>query len=1644
MRLSTWKPTKTPAPPVLEPFQRAPRVVPTAACECSARPIAQRHPTVPKIDSNEAICIRGASTHNLHDLDLDLPLGRWISVTGPSGSGKSSLVFDTIVRMGERRFLGSLSARARHFFGKLGRSEVSSIEGLPATIAIGQKASGSNPRSTVGTLTGTLDLLRLTFARLATGPEGESLTRSHFSFNHPVGQCSDCRGLGVEDRVDPSKIIADATKSIRDGALVPTLKNGYTVYSQVTLEVMDRICRAHGFDVDTPWQVLSKQQQDCILYGTRALKVPFGKHSIESRMKWEGITARPREEGYYLGLIPVIEETLKRNRNANILRFVSSASCSSCQGTRLARVGRSARIGSFSLPDLLAVPAMNLIETWSNLSQHALWKRVQPSLESRVNRLVKLGLGHLQLDRISTSLSGGEAQRVRLAAQLGADLSGVLFALDEPTLGLHPESQAGMRDVLDELVDRGNSLIVVEHDPDMVRHADFVVALGPGAGSEGGQIVATDIEGHERYEERRAHPLGSTVRPKENERITHGRLRLEGATLHNLQDCSLELGLGVFNVITGPSGAGKSSLVFGTLLPALLEQAGGSFRSLKFEGQHTAAAQAVDARPIGKTSRSTPATWCGLFDLIRKRFAKLDSAKVLGLTASHFSYNNASGRCPICEGLGFTRIGLHLFEDIEVTCTSCDGQRYNDEVLAVSLRGKTIAHALGMTFAEAVEFFESDKEPRALCAAMVKLGLGYLALGQSSSSLSRGESQRIKLGALLGSQRTKPTLVLLDEPDRGLAPTDIAALLEALDALVDAGHTLVAISHHRQVWAAADRLIEVREGQTNHAPRVDWSPQSVRRPVRPEADLSSRPIQLRGVTTHNLKSIDVDFPRGKLTAVCGVSGSGKSSLVFDTLGAEASARFAESLPFQVRRFMRRLPQPELFSAEGLTPTLQLQQKPPGASRRSTVATQSEIGPLLRLLFSRAGLRDGKPCGLSASHFSRERTAGACAQCSGRGSQQRCDPELLVTHPELPLVQSNKHGALEGTRPGRFFTESMSQHMATLATALATTSQSAEEQYETLCNTPWFELPVANRTLALEGTGSKKHSVRWQMRSQVEGEGEHQFESEWIGLCRLIEREAISRSRSKKAQEWYVPFSGIPCEACAGTGLVEEARATVIGETTLANLETQPLDTVMALLQRATTSSPSELSKAALHALLPELRERFDELTALGLGHLSLLRSINTLSGGELQRVRLASVLRSGLSGITLILDEPTAGLHERDVLGLLTRLHHFQSEGNTIVVVSHRPSMLMAADHLIQVGPGAGNAGGELIHNLEIIAPLQFTKPRTIDERVRIGGARANNLEHIDVDLPASGYVCITGVSGSGKSSLLFDVIAASVSAGQSIASTAFEIPGGFDRFVAVHNSKDQTTSSIPLNALNIANEVAALFESPLLPKRAFKPGDSKGRCPACRGQGHEHVALDFLADLDLPCEVCNGRRFRPEVLKVLWRNHSIADVLETPAAQLLAELRSTEAQNSSEPKLKPTALAKLIRALETLEDLALAHIPLGRPRSKLSGGESARLSLATSLLAAESPALYLFDEPCTGLHEMDLQKLMSVFRKLGEQGNLIIATEHRLSAIAAADWVIELGPEGGPNGGRLIEAAQPTKLALGHTARALKNHATE
>lgn len=1467
------------------------------------------------------ILIRGAREHDL-DLDLDLRGGVWTGVVGVSGSGKTSLVFDTLVREGRRRFLQGTSPRARRQLGKLGSADVDVLEGLPVPLAIGAGRLTRFERSTVGTLSGLLDVLRLIYARQGTGGPHR---RGDFSFNS-TGACPTCDGLGTEETIDLERVVVHPERSIRDGALGPTLPNGYTVYSQVTLEVMDTVCRAHGFDVHTPWQDLTDDQRDVVLYGTTALTVPFGKHSLESRLKWEGITARPREEGHYRGIVPVMQETLRRSRNANILRYATSVPCPTCGGTRLADVGRSTTVGGRTLPDVCRVPLDGLLEElvgWTGPVVDALL----PAFRRRVGTAVELGLGHLSLDRTSTTLSDGELQRLRLVGQLGVELSGMLVAFDEPTLGLHPSAHNGLATALRRLQEQGNTLVTVEHAPGFVEAADHLVELGPGAGRDGGRVVR-DVSMPSR-------PLGNGV-GRSRQRWGEGDLVLRGACLHGL-DTDLTLRRGVLNVVCGPSGAGKSSLVFGTLLPVL---EGRPARCDGLEGAEGLGVRAVDARPLGRTPRSTPATYTGLFDVVRRLFAGLPEAREQGLTASHFSHNHKAGRCPVCEGLGVERVGLHLMRDVERVCSACGGGRYAETVLGVRYRGHSVADVLALPILEARDVFVDVPTVQRMLDALVELGLGHLPLGRSTTAISRGEAQRIKLATLLGRPDPKPTVVLLDEPDRGLHPADLERLLRGLQALVDGGHTLVAISHHPDLWRSADHLVEVRQGRASVLEEPPEAHRFVAAPRPPAVQPGF--IELSGVRTRNLQGVDVRFPHGAVTGVCGVSGSGKSSLVFDTLAAEAERRFAESLPFEVRRHLRRVAPPALDGASGLTPTLVLAQRDGSAPRGSTVATLSGLGPELRLLFSREGQVDGRACGLPAEAFSRRTPVGRCPTCVGRATRRVCSPGLLVTHPD----RSIREGALAGTKPGRFFGEVGGRHLALLG-ALAG---------DALLDTPWSALTDDQRRLALDGSTTVVRTI-WRFE-RGKRSGEHPLEEPWTGFLSLVTVEAVKRSNRKDAADWWAPFEELPCPDCQGTGLAVGPRSVLWGGVTLPELLTRTVGEVRALVAR----TPS-----ALGPLTGRIDELLGGLEALGLADVPLDRDASALSDGELQRLRLSEVLATGLSGLTVVLDEPAAGLDDAGVAGVLARIRRLVRVGNTVVLVSHQREVLAACDHLVELGPGAGPDGGRIVGEGTDVLTGDGPTARAFRAATPASGPETSVVHRLtvtlpsgprEVGLPKAGVVGVTGPSGSGKS-LLLDRLAAAVERG--------DLPG-FREVVRPLPSGSETLGFALGWMRPLQKRFAAASD---LPAKTFSFKSPAGRCPVCKGAGVERVALDVLADVSLVCPACDGTRYGPDARSTTWEGQTIDQVLGRPLADLTEDL--------------------VVGGRAAAVRLGIGHLSLGMRLADLSGGERQRVTLLKALLGGRPRRLFLLDGPERGLHPLDVARTRAVLKDLASAGDLVV-----------------------------------------------------
>ncbi|QTN98759.1 excinuclease ABC subunit UvrA [Brucella sp. 458] len=920
------------------------------------------------------ISIRGAREHNLKNVNLDLPRDKLIVMTGLSGSGKSSLAFDTIYAEGQRRYVESLSAYARQFLEMMQKPDVDQIDGLSPAISIEQKTTSRNPRSTVGTVTEIYDYMRLLFARVgipyspATGlpiesqtvsqmvdrvialeegtrlyilapivrgrkgeyrkelaelqkkgfqrvkvdgtfyeiadvppldkkykhdidvvvdrvvvrpdlstrladsletclkladglaiaefadkplPVGEtaeggsankSANETHerilfsekfacpvsgftipeieprlFSFNNPFGACPTCDGLGTQQAIDPNLIIPDENTALKDGAVAPWARSSSPYYNQ-TLEALGK---AYGFKVSARWSDLSEEARQAILYGTKGREITF--HYDDGLRSYQ--TTKPFE-----GVIPNLERRWKETDSAwsreEIERFMASTPCPACNGYRLKPEALSVKIGKKHIGEITEM-SIRKADAWFrdidgsfNEKQREIAARILKEIRERLQFLNDVGLDYLTLARNSGTLSGGESQRIRLASQIGSGLTGVLYVLDEPSIGLHQRDNARLLDTLRHLRDLGNTVIVVEHDEDAILTADYVVDIGPAAGVHGGKVIAQgspqDIMANTNSLTGKYLSGAMEVAvPAERRKISKTkRLRVVGARGNNLKNVSADIPLGTFTAVTGVSGGGKSTFLIETLFKAASRRIMGSREHPaehdRIEGlEFLDKVIDIDQSPIGRTPRSNPATYTGAFTPIRDWFAGLPEAKARGYQPGRFSFNVKGGRCEACQGDGVIKIEMHFLPDVYVTCDVCHGKRYNRETLDVLFKGKSIADVLDMTVEEGAEFFSAVPAVRDKLETLVKVGLGYIKVGQQATTLSGGEAQRVKLAKELSRRATGRTLYILDEPTTGLHFHDVAKLLEVLHELVEQGNTVVVIEHNLEVIKTADWVIDL-------------------------------------------------------------------------------------------------------------------------------------------------------------------------------------------------------------------------------------------------------------------------------------------------------------------------------------------------------------------------------------------------------------------------------------------------------------------------------------------------------------------------------------------------------------------------------------------------------------------------------------------------------------------------------------------------------------------------------------------------------------------------------------------------------------------------------------------------------------------
>ncbi len=1291
-----------------------------------------------------------------------------------------------------------------------------------------------------------------------------------FSFNTPRGMCPQCDGLGEIHSFSPALLIPDPTKSFQQGCIVPIGK--WRDLGRWKRHIFKGIAEALEKDYELPpntvletaWEELPPKIQNALLYGTGDRHITYTWRNGANGHKWGGAY-----EGIVTKMHAQYRETKSRMQRLAMEKYMQVLPCHACHGERLNEQARSFCIETtsprfatkiYSLSKLCELSIDRIQEFFSELklspSQHLIASEAMKEIRNRLGFLRNVGLDYLTLSRTAPTLSGGEMQRIRLASQIGSGLTGVLYILDEPSIGLHPRDNDKLLATLLQLRDLGNTVIVVEHDEDTMRAADLLVDFGPGPGVHGGKIVTNTKQSVTKKfldgEEKIAVPVAR--RPIDPQK----KLVIHGASHHNLKEITVDIPLGTFVCVTGVSGSGKSSLVNDILVEALNRDLNRGFGNpgahQRIEGVEFLDKMIdIDQSPIGRGSHSNPATYIKVFDEIRNLYALLPDSKAKGYSAGRFSFNVRGGRCEACEGKGTQKLEMDFLADVYVTCPACQGQRFNRETLSVQYKGKNINDVLNMDVEEALVHFENHPKIKHYLTMLRRVGLSYMKLGQPSPTLSGGEAQRIKLAKELVKRSTGKTLYMLDEPTTGLHFSDVKTLLGVLHEFVEAGNTVIVIEHNLDVIKTADwvidlgpeggegggqliaegtpeEIVQCKKSYTGQALKKHFANASQKKPgifsstkrghlkktlqKHPATNITAKSIIVHGAEEHNLKKVSVEIPHGGMTICCGPSGSGKSSLAMDTVYAEGQRRYVESLSSYARQFLGQLQKPRVDTIEGLAPAIAIEQKAASHSPRSTVGTITEIQDYLRVLFARLGVhycptcdvpigtqtldeivakiltypsesrlllaapvqvevgqlyddvwnrlrREGfsrvridgtiyalgdnhsslpdidrrrkhdvevvvdriivrkdqsgrrrvadsvetalrmgqgvlhviKPddhvaetqwprqilsqylscekCGrsfelLTPHHFSANSPLGWCPHCEGLGVQMGTNPALFLNDAHKSLAD----GAVKLWPDVR---NSLSQCML----------RAFSEKNGLPLHVPFDELDARHRRLIYHGTGETWYSVQLKTGN---------FQFQYKGLYPAAE-EAMRLAPSLRTQ-MNLTLEEVECGACMGSRLRDDAAAVRFLNLTMDQIARKPLEQV---LEHFENWKPDVTEKQIAADLLDEVKNRLRFLIEVGLGYLALGRPAPTLSGGEMQRIRLGAQIGSGLVGVLYVLDEPTIGLHPRDNQRLIQSLRKLRDLGNTLLVVEHDREVIDSADRILDFGPHAGKFGGELV-----------------------------------------------------------------------------------------------------------------------------------------------------------------------------------------------------------------------------------------------------------------------------------------------------------------------------------------------------------
>lgn len=1877
------------------------------------------------------IVLRKVQVHNLKSIDVKLPTNQLIVFTGVSGSGKSSLAFDTLYMEGQRRYVESLSLFARKQIGDMTKPDIESAENISPTISIEQKTAGRNPRSTVGTLTEIYDYLRVLYARVgiphcpvsgepvmpqsreriiktiqtlplktkiviffpfAKAKKGEfkedladllrkgftkaridgkmisleeeisldknlthdidivvdrmvvepsqnsriaesitqalnlgngvasvlnidtdeetlfsmhafspksglsypSLEPNDFSFNSPAGMCPTCHGLGqvrefdLDLIIDPELSIAEDCCSVASS--YQTVRYG---------NIYDNLARLYNFSIDTPWKKLSEKAKKVFLYGTEKKWTRMIFVHPETGNQW---TDHVMWKGVLHEALTRLQEAKSDSYKNRMAKLMHEGVCPTCKGERLKAYPAATLLQGKRIAEINRMTVAQVAQFFEKLKlkpqDELIAAELLKEIRERIHFLLDVGLHYLALERTAPTLSGGEAQRVRLASQIGCGLVGITYVLDEPSIGLHPRDNKRLIKTLKHLRDLGNTVVVVEHDEETILEADRVVDFGPGPGKFGGEIVVNgSIQELLKSEQSMTGGYLSgrlTLDiPKKRRKAGKDHIVITGAAHHNLKGVDVKIPLGLFVAVTGVSGSGKSSLISDILFPALdnalhgAELKVGKHKSIKGI-ENIDKVITIDQTPIGRNPRSNPSTYIKLFDEIRDLFTQLPEAKAKGFKPGRFSFNVKEGSCTQCQGMGMIKVDMDFMEDAWIDCPTCLGQRFDSETLSIYYKGKNIHDILEMDVETAYELFSAITPIRSKLDTLRKVGLNYIKLGQSSTTLSGGEAQRVKLAKELTRPSTGKTLYILDEPTTGLHFHDIKHLLEVLQDLVNRGNTVLVIEHNMDVVKMADWIIDlgpeggedggeiVAVGTPEQISKLDTptghavkdmlddvfkkkalAALKQKEKVVKESAPIVQEIRITGAEQNNLKCLDVVVPREETVVFTGPSGSGKSSLAFETIYAEGQRRYIESMSPYARQFVKQMPKPKVGHVEGLSPAIAIEQKAHAGNPRSTVGTMTEIYDYLRLLYARIGIPHDPETGEVIRSISREYVVSQIldfdpgtkiqilapieikknekfediqARLSRQGYvrirlneeyfdldqtipfDRKRKNELYLVIDRLvvgPSIKSRLAEAIENASTlgqNRLlivkgeedvpFNLSFTAMKSGKSFAEITPHTFAFNKAEGMCLDCLglgyqYGANIASKSFLLELSPISLVRILWEQ--DEDGKAIHLFEKildkqgidliapmrtlsqkklnwllnggsdfieekglklKWMGLNTALAR-AGRKARTEIKQGILPLLEERICESCQGTRLNPYARHVTIQDLSIADLCRLPVNESHHFLNNLKLDRKNKV----LEEVRKNLLSRLDFLIEVGLHYIQLERRAPTLSGGEAQRIRLARQLGSGLTGVLYVLDEPTVGLHPHDNDKLNQALDKLKKLGNTLLLVEHDPLTVKSSDYIFDFGPEAGEHGGhitaqgtykEILKNPKSLTGQYLSQKKTLPlpkkrrpilPGLQIMDAHANNLKHLNLNIPHAALTVLTGVSGSGKSTLLHQIIEPAVEKGL-LKHDEIDLGVGvvkgishFEKLIVIDQNPIGTTiRSDVCTYVDLLTPLRDFFSQlpqarikGLQPKH-FSYNHRRGMCTACWGLGFKKVEMHFLPPVKVECEECHGLRLNPVSLEVEYAGKNLGQYLQ---------LTVQEARHVFDH------FPRLVRALDTLISVGLGYLRLGQETASLSGGEAQRIKLSRELSKrSHGKTLYLLDEPTTGLHPDDIAKLMTVLNKLVDKGNTMLLIEHNLDVIKLADYVIDLGPDAGKAGGQIIAEGRPEDIAKStksYTAKYLK-----